>query len=161
MIIRQAKPGERGQLFKEAYKIWNKNRTFEQYCADNGKEDAYGTRYVLEHKGRIVSSLILLNLKELYGCKVYGFGSVLTSPAYTGNGYATKLLKYCIGEITDENKIFFLYSEINPEFYGKLDFRVLPPHLQKDKKAICMVLCGADMWKQLVDIPINLIPDYF
>ncbi len=161
MNIRKAKPEERELLFKEAYKMWSKNRTFEQYCADNGKEDAYGTRYVIEHEGELVSSLILLNLKELYGCKVYGFGSVFTLPAHTGNGYATKLLKYCIEEITGENKIMLLYSKINPEFYEKLNFRILPPHLQKDKKAICMALCGEAVWSQLVDTSIGLIPDYF
>ncbi len=161
MIIRQAKPEEHELLFGEGYKVWSKNRTFEQYCADNSREDAYGTRYVMENNGEIVSSVILLKFKKLYGNKAYGFGSVLTFQGHTGNGYATELLKSCMKEIEEENRIIFLYSEINPAFYEKLNFRVLPPHLQKDTRAVCMALCGDNAWKQLLDTHVSLIPDYF
>ncbi|WMJ86692.1 GNAT family N-acetyltransferase [Anaerocolumna sp. MB42-C2] len=161
MIIRQAKPSEREELFREAYKEWSKNRTFEQYKADNSKEDKYGIRYVAEENGHIVSSLIMLKFKELFGCKVYGFGSVLTPTEYAGNGYATKLLKYCIDNVNTEDSLILLYSEINPAFYARLGFRSLPVHLQKDKKAVCMVLCADSTWKKLENTSIDRIPDYF
>ena len=145
----------------EAYKVCSKNRTFEQYCADNHKEDAYGTRYVMEQDGKILCSLILLRLKEICGCKVYGFGSVLTPAEYTGKGYATGLLKYCIENIIEENPMVFLYSEINPAFYERFGFQALPPHLQKNDKAVCMALCSEMMWIRLLKAPAALIPDYF
>lgn len=161
MLIREAAPHERDELFLEGYKVWSKNRTFEQYCVDNSKEDACGTRYVMDQDGKILSSLILLRLKEIWGCKVYGFGSVLTSAEYTGKGYATSLIKYCIENITEENSILFLYSEINPVFYERFGFKALPPHLQKDSKAVCMALCSGKMWVRLLNAPAALIPDYF
>ena len=51
MIFRQSKQEELDQLFRKGYKVWSRNRTFEQYSTDNSKEDAYGTRYVLEDNG--------------------------------------------------------------------------------------------------------------
>lgn len=161
MIIREAAHHERNELFLEGYKVWSKNRTFEQYCVDNRKEDAYGTRYVMEQDGKILCSLILLRLKEIWGCKIYGFGSVLTPAQYTGKGYATGLLKYCIENNREENSMLFLYSGINPAFYERFGFKALPPHLQKDSKAACMALCTEMLWARLLKAPADVIPDYF
>ncbi|MCO5385207.1 MAG: hypothetical protein NHB14_04950 [Desulfosporosinus sp.] len=69
MIFRQALPQEINFIFSEGYKEWRKNRTFEQYCSDNAKEDVYGTRYVLDVDNEIVSSLIILKLKDIAGKK--------------------------------------------------------------------------------------------
>ena len=60
MVLREAKKEKVSDLFQQGYKVWSKGRTWEKYCADNSKEDAYGTRYVLECEGEIASSLILL-----------------------------------------------------------------------------------------------------
>jgi RimJ/RimL family protein N-acetyltransferase len=161
MIFRQSKHEEVDELFKEAYKVWSKNRTFQQYCIDNSKEDAYGTRYVIEDMKEIVSSLILLNLDSIKGRKVYGIGSVLTSPKHKGKGYATELLKRTISTVNDGVAVIFLYSELEPSFYERFHFRVLPRNLQKDKESICMVLCDDMMWKELQSSSIEQIPDHF
>jgi predicted acetyltransferase len=161
MIFRQSKPEEVEELFKEAYKVWSKNRTFQQYCVDNSKEDAYGIRYVIEDKKEIVSSLILLNLESIKGRKVYGIGSVLTSPKHKRKGYATELLKSSIAKVNDEAAVIFLYSELEPSFYERFHFRALPKNLQKDKGSICMVLCDDIMWKELLSSSIDHIPDHF
>ncbi len=161
MIFRQAKEEERLSLFEEGYREWKKNRTFEQYCIDNGKEDSYGTRYVMETDGRIVSSLITLDLKKFNGRNTYGFGSVLTPKEYAGKGYATQLLKKCIAQINDTSPIF-LYSDINPSFYERLNFRALPEQLQKKPgKSVCMIRCKEDVWKEILNSSIDQIPDYF
>jgi predicted acetyltransferase len=161
VIIREAKDHERIELFREAYKVWSKNRTFEQYCADNSKEDAFGTRYVLEQDGKILSSLILLKFKDIGECKVYGIGSVLTFAPYRGKGYATALLNHCIESIMDKNTIVILYSEINPAFYERLGFRVLPSYLQIKGPAVCMALCSDSIWKRLLKASASMLPTYF
>jgi len=161
MIFRQAKQEEIDQLFREGYKVWSKNRTFEQYCSDNRKEDAYGTRYVIEDNGEIVSSLILLTLKSIDSKLVYGIGSVLTPIIYKYKGYATELLKNCIQQMHVDASLVFLYSEIDPAFYERFNFRVLPAYLQKDADSICMVLCDDDSWQVLINSGIELIPDHF
>jgi predicted GNAT family N-acyltransferase len=148
-------------LFKEGYKVWSKNRTFEQYCIDNGKEDAYGTRYVIDNNGEIVSSLILLNLKSILGRKVFGIGSVITPKLHEHKGYASKLLTQCIEQHTDKESIIFLYSDVHPSFYEQFHFRVLPDYLQKGKTGICMVRCDESIWSQLIKSQLDIIPDYF
>lgn len=161
MIFRQSKQEEIEDLFREGYQVWSRNRTFEQYCKDNRKEDAYGIRYVIEENGDIVSSLILLSLKEIFGRKVYGIGSVLTPALHKHKGYATILIKKCIEQISDKNAMIFLYSEITPSFYERFCFRVLPQNLQKDSGSICMVLCDDIIWKELQNISVNMLPDHF
>lgn len=161
MIFRKAKQNEIEQLFQEGYQVWSKNRTFEQYCEDNSKEDAYGTRYVIEENGEVVCSLILLYLKSIKGRKVYGIGSVLTSETQKKKGYATELLKHTLLQNVEEGAMVFLYSEVAPSFYERFRFRVLPKDLQKETESICMVLCDDMIWGELVNSPISLIPDHF
>lgn len=161
MIFRRSKQEEMNGLFQEGYQVWSRNRTFEQYCMDNGKEDAYGIRYVIEEKGEIVSSLILLSLKEIKGRKVYGIGSVLTPSIHKHKGYATELIKSCLEQINEKDAMTFLYSEITPSFYERFHFRALPENLQKDSGSICMVLCDDIMWEELHNMSIDMIPDHF
>lgn len=161
MIFRQAKPEERNLLFQEGYKEWSRNRTFEQYCIDNGKEDAYGTRYVIEKDGEIVSSAILLNLKDVNGKKAYGIGSVLTPKTHAGKGFATELMKSCMKAVYDEDTLIFLFSDINPAFYERFGFRILPSELQKSAKSTCMVYCKEDLWNELLAGSTDVLPDYF
>jgi len=162
ITIREATQPERELLFKEAYQVWHRNRTLEEYIRDNAKEDDYGIRYVVDLEGELVSSLILLKLAPIMGKKVYGIGSVLTSKPYAGRGYATILLRTCIQMIErDEDALIFLYSDINPDFYKRLGFRSLSPELQKVKKSPCMVRCGEVDWNNLKMTSIQAIPDYF
>jgi len=160
MIFRKAKPDEIEGLFAEGYKVWSRNRTFEQYCADNSKEDAKGTRYVLENDGEIVSSLMLLKLNDFQGRKVYGIGSVLTPVQHSGKGYASILLKKSIETVSDETLIF-LHSDIRPEFYRRFGFRPLPNQLQKKEGSICMLRCVEDIWGELMAASGAHVPSYF
>lgn len=161
MIFRQALSQERDIIFSEGYKEWPKNRTFEQYCNDNAKEDAYGTRYVAEVNSEIASSLILLKLADILGKSVYGIGSVLTPKIHTGKGYATELIKNCIQRKDKEASYIFLFSDINPDFYKRFSFRVLPSEFQKYEKSVCMVYCSEDSWNALLNCPADTVPNYF
>lgn len=162
MIIRQAREEETEQIIREGYKVWSKNRTFEQYDADNRREDAFGTRFAAEENGEIVSSLILLRLPGISVRPVFGIGSVLTPLRFRNRGYAAAMLDACIEQIKDTAGYIFLYSEIAPAFYEKFHFRPLPDSLQKAKeKAVCMVLCDEPAWTELTGLPAEKIPDYF
>lgn len=161
MIFRKAKEDEKNLLFKQGYTEWSKNRSFTQYCQDNSQEDAYGTRYVLEEKGEIVSSAILLDFQASLGEKIFGIGSVLTPPHCRGKGYARKLLKNCIDLVFDEQSMIFLYSDIDPGFYEKLKFRLLPAPLQKYEKSPCLVLCHHQVWQEFLRSKEKTVPNYF
>jgi GNAT superfamily N-acetyltransferase len=160
MIFREALPQEVNFIFSEGYKEWSKNRTFEQYCRDNAKEDGYGTRYVLDVNNEIVSSLIILKLKDIAGKKAYGLGSVLTLKIHAGQGYATKLLKNCLVK-EKEDAFIFLFSDINPEFYERFNFKILPSKFQRYEKSVCMVYCNGVSWNKLLNCSIDSIPSYF
>jgi hypothetical protein len=159
MLYRQALQAELEAIFKAGFAQWHKNRTYEQYCIDNAKEDAYGTRYVIEVGDEIVSSLIVLEFSDIGGSKVYGIGSVITPKLHTGQGFATELLKNSIQQKDDA--YIFLYSEIAPVFYERFGFRILPPAYQKDAESICMVKCSEDNWNKLLKYTTDAIPNHF
>lgn len=161
MIFRQAAKEERPFLFQEGYKEWSKARTFEQYCIDNSKDDAIGTRYVIEEHGQVVCSAVLLQLKSIKGIAVYGLGSILTSQNHRGKGYGIELVKSCMKLVSDSNTIIFLYSDINPSYYEVLGFKSLPAKLQKYEKSICMAYCQKHIWAELVNTKAAAIPNYF
>ena len=161
MIFREALPGERELLFRQGYRVWSRNRTFEQYCTDNGREDACGTRYVLEQEGEIVSSAIVLTLGSITGKRVCGIGSVLTPPEHRHNGYATALLENCLRKIGGPDAYVFLYSGIEPTFYRRFGFRILPERYQAHPGSAFMVLCSDLLWEELLSGPGGRLPDYF
>ena len=161
MIFREAAKEEIPFLFQEGYKEWSKNRTFEQYCVDNSKDDAIGIRYVIEENGVIASSTVLLRLESLLGKNVYGLGSILTSQNHRGKGYGSELIKQCIKLIPGDNTIIFLYSDIKPAYYEKFGFQSLPEKLQKYEKSVCMAHCTELVWNELIKANAAVIPDYF
>jgi predicted N-acetyltransferase YhbS len=161
MVFRQARPNEMEELFREGYRVWSRNRTYEQYCTENRKEDAYGTRFVLEVDSEVVSSLILLKLKDCEGMTCRGIGSVVTPQRYCGKGYATALVRNCVAYAESGCGAIFLYSDIDPGFYERFGFTALPDHLQKKKGSVCMVRCKEDVWKRISGSTIDKIPAYF
>lgn len=162
LVFRQAALPEREFLFRAGYREWARGRTYEQYVRDNQKEDDYGTRYVLTCADEIVSSAIVLKLAPIFGKKVRGIGSILTPEIHSHQGYATILLKKCLQQIdSEEDGLVFLHSDIDPAFYRRLGFRVLPENLQRSATSACMVRCAEDVWKKLLNGASKLIPDYF
>lgn len=86
--------------------------------------------WLLELDGRAVSSLLCYPLRFADGERVlsgYGFGSVATLPDQRGQGHATAL----VGEVArhaeaEDRPLGLLFSAIDPGFYERLGFRVLP-----------------------------------
>ena len=162
MLFRASEPEEILVILMDGYAAWPKGRTFEQYCFDNRKEDAYGTRYVLVDSGEaIVSSLILLRLPAEEPVRRYGIGSVVTPAEHRGKGCASILLGNCLRLAEPETDIVLLYSDIDPAFYERLGFRALPEVLQKKAGSVCMAYCGENLWQDLIAGPPESIPDYF
>lgn len=160
MIFREARKSEIAGILKEGYTVWSKGRTLEQYCTDNRKEDAYGTRYVVEDEGQILSSLILLRFGKFLDRQMVGIGSVITPSEFRHKGYAAELLKNTI-QLVRKGDAAFLYSEVSPAFYEAFGFRVLPVNMQKDPDSICMVRCDTPIFQILLSVGIKLIPDHF
>jgi len=161
MIFREARPEEIPKLLADAYPEWQRGRTFAQYCVDNRKEEAYGTRFVLEHGGLLVSSLIWLRPKSSLQRRVYGIGSVVTPPRFRGKGYASEMLTHCLRMADLSTDIVFLYSDVAPAFYERFAFRALPDAHQSKAGSVFMALCDEAGWQELVESPIGALPEYF
>lgn len=162
MIFRAVKKEELDYIFKLGYKVWSKNRTFEKYCLDNGKEDEFGTRYALEENGEIVTSIILLKFKPIEGISAYGIGSFVTPEKFRGKGYGQALLQKTIGTVYKENQsVIFLHSDLEPSFYEKYGFKVLPDKFQKYGKSVYMAYCSKEIWNKIIVLDANQLPKYF
>jgi N-acetylglutamate synthase-like GNAT family acetyltransferase len=161
MIFREAKAAEQEQLFREGYRVWSRGRTYEQYCAENSKEDKHGTRYVIEDNGEIVCSLIMLRLRAFAGQAACGIGSVVTHSGFEHRGYATALMEKCLAAANGQCAVVFLYSDIAPQFYERFGFKALPDRLQKKKGSTCMARCNDDIWNAIAAGSAADIPAYF
>ena len=161
MIFREARASEREMLFREGYSVWSRGRTYEQYCAENRREDKHGMRYVIEDNGEIVCSLIMLRLRPFTGKTTCGIGSVVTHGGYGGRGYATTLVENCLATVDGQCALVFLYSDIDPKFYERFGFKTLPGHLQKKKGSVCMARCNDEIWNAILAGSISEIPGYF
>ncbi len=160
MRFREAREQETAALLEMGCSVWSKGRTWEQYFSDNHREDAYGTRYVIEDGGQIVSSLILLRFGQILDRQMFGIGSVITPSEFRHRGYAAELLKNTLQAVGADD-IVSLYSEVPPPFYERFGFRVLPENMQKDPGSICMVRCEKAVLEKLLAGGITLLPDHF
>ncbi|WP_186725609.1 GNAT family N-acetyltransferase [Planomicrobium sp. CPCC 101110] len=153
MIVRKAKSEEFSSIYKQGYKEWAKNRTFDQYLKDNQKEEKDGVRYVLVDDGeQITASLIMLEFRP----NLFGIGSIVVDSASRGQGLGKMLIEECLRK--QPGAAFLLYSEIDPNYYKQFGFRVLPDELQQSPKGVCMILGEEKLLGQILREP---IPDYF
>jgi predicted N-acetyltransferase YhbS len=89
-------------------------------------------RYVgLVDRGRLVSALLRYSLLLREGAsqpvRAVGIGAVFTRPSARGRGAASALLRTVMEEARDHGyAAALLYSDIDPAFYARLGFVVLP-----------------------------------
>lgn len=115
-----------------------------------------GSWYVLAEGAQLLSSLIMYSL----GDHCVGIGSIATPPALRGKGFASTLVQQLVREMeaSDPDAIFFLYSDIRPEFYEKLGFTQLPRAAQRYRTSVCMAR-GKDTARFTRDA--SRTPEYF
>lgn len=160
MIFREIKPSEIEGVLNIGYKEWAKGRSLDEYIHDNRKEDAYGTRFVIEDQGQIVTSMILLKLESMFGRVTYGIGSLVTPLEFRGKAYGKRLLILTLG-LTNEEDIILLNSDLSPDYYESLGFKVLPDDLQLHPGATTMVKCPDQVFQKIVETGPACLPDYF
>jgi predicted acetyltransferase len=156
-IVRKAKAEEYDQIYLMGYDTWSDGMSVEDYlsvCRSSSKYQS-GEWYVLVNENEILSSLITYNLAE----NQFGIGSIACPPFYRRKGFASRLIIAVLKELDFkyEYPTYFLYADINPEFYTKFGFTVIEPALQKNAPSICMVKPG----KVLLELNEQIIPKYF
>ena len=120
----------------------------------NSPKYRQGEWCVLEHSScGLVSSLLIHKFKS----DEYGIGSIATPLEMRKNGWASFLIESVLESLEKDRKanVVYLYSDINPEFYRRFGFVVLPENLQKCQDSVCMVRFKKDSKKTMID---NLQP---
>lgn len=166
MIFRKMREEEREQVFRIGFEEWGKQLTYEQYIVENLREEADGgIRYVLVHNGDVLASLIVFPVGES-PCEKYeinGIGSVIVPKIHRGKRYGSIIMKHCLRLLTKENpnSITLLYSDIDPNFYSKLGFHILPKPFQYYQSSVCMAYGHKKAYKYFLTYADELIPYYF
>lgn len=137
--IRKAHLDELTDIFMMAYDEWSEGKTPEEYLNSCYQSPKYrqGQWWVLDSSDGILCSAIIYNIKD----STWGLGSLATPPCHRKKGYASRLVSQlcCKLEKFSETTAIFLFSDINPQFYKKQHFTILPEQFQNYKSSICMV----------------------
>jgi hypothetical protein len=161
--IREAISLDMDVVYMMGYDVWGGGMPSKEYvtmCNDSNKYKR-GRWYVLEDTDtkELLCSLIVYELNPSENVNIRGIGSIATPLHLRHKGYASILIKGVINELEQKYNCdhFFLYSDIEADFYKKLDFIELQPKKQKYRDSICMYYS-----KQNDIDSINFeIPDYF
>lgn len=136
MIFRKAVKSELKEIFLLGYDVWGQDMDKINYLEScfSSKKYKKGEWWVMESDGEIVSSLILYKFQK----DSFGIGSIATALNFRCKGLASKLIVNILEIHESECKPFFLYSDIDPSFYIKHRFKILPDKFQKYNNSICM-----------------------
>lgn len=156
--FRKAGTEEYDQIYRMGFDAWADGDSEEEYLTGCRNSPKYkkGTWFVLSVQGQLVSSLIVYQFDEL----AIGIGSIATPLDLRGKGYASKLISSVLDTFEHKNSetTFFLYSDINPEFYEKFGFHKVNSDAQRYKTTTCMIR-GKDIQGFLTDK--EKTPEYF
>jgi GNAT superfamily N-acetyltransferase len=131
-------------VYAMGHPYWNNGKSLDEYItwSKSFKPPFEGEWYVLYSNGALMSSMLV----HRFAKDEFGFGSIATSPAGQGQGFATELIKSQIERLAIEFgpvKVF-LYSDIDIRFYERFGFRALPAFSQRYPKSCCMILNDSD-----------------
>ncbi|MGO1528761.1 MAG: GNAT family N-acetyltransferase [Senegalia sp. (in: firmicutes)] len=169
MNLREAKQEDLDEIYMMGYDVWGDNSYISDYLNEcrNSTKYAKGKWYVLENEsGNLLSSLLIHNLNNLNydtNLEIRGIGSISTSPDFRRQGYGSALVEKTI-EYINKNisiDIWFLYSDIDVNFYNKLNFKGLPNEFQKYSSTILMANFKDNIWNIDTNTPNIQTPDYF
>jgi N-acetylglutamate synthase-like GNAT family acetyltransferase len=151
------------EIYMMGYDVWAEGASVEAYLADCRNSPKYktGSWYKLvSESGDMLASMIVYPMEQIAGRSVCGFGSVATHKAQRRKGYAHTMLELANSDCQNYDAIF-LYSDINPEYYEKLNFVSLPDSLQAYPESVCMVKTqDASLADELLQDP-SALPTYF
>ena len=151
------------QIYMMGYDVWAEGAPEAAYLADchNSAKYKTGAWYKLvANTGELLASMVVYNFDEIGGRSVCGFGSVATAMCERRKGYAQAMIELANHNYKNYDAIF-LYSDINPAYYERLGFAILPDSLQVSPDSVCMVKSeDSSLTDALLQAPDEL-PTYF
>lgn len=116
--------------------LWAGNRSFDRYAEHTLEiaQSGYGRRHYrtmgFYEDGRLVASFKRYERTIVNGgerLRATGIGAVYTPPACRGRGYASAMLAMELDRSRKQGSdVAYLFSDIRPQFYEELGFRILP-----------------------------------
>jgi GNAT superfamily N-acetyltransferase len=116
--------------------LWSGRRTFDEYVAQTLEmaRSRYGRRHYRTiglYDGRHMVASFKRYERTLHDgsrrLAAIGFGAVFTPPPYRRRGYASVMLAMALDRARKDGlDLAFLFSDIHPQFYSSLGFRVCP-----------------------------------
>lgn len=148
------------------YDAFSKDESPDEYLkrCRNRSDYSEGNWFVfVDGKNKIVSSMVLYFIETGTPIKACGLATIATNPQFRGRGFASlfipKMIKLWRSMVSTD--LFFLYSDIEPDFYKKLKFKTAGDSFQKYLPSVFMVYDDKNLWDFEKNIPEIIIPEYF
>ena len=138
--VEVAAPEDMAEVLMLGYDAWGEDQDEKSFVQsyERSQHHLRGRRYIL----RLASGTIVSGLNTLtFSRKLGGIASVATAPQQRGKGYASLLLKATFAILEDQQQLtrLLLFSEIDPQYYARLGFNILPTALQNFKPSLAML----------------------
>ncbi|PGK52328.1 hypothetical protein CN918_31545 [Priestia megaterium] len=165
-FVRAMKKQEQLFVYTMLYQEWGRGISKGEFFHFCRKQDEKGVRYVyLNQHNRIVSTMLLIPLTlTIFSSPstLYGISSLYTFPQYRKQGYASNLLNNVIAnkESLQEYCTFFLYADISPAYYKKLEFKEVPGHLQRYSSSVLMIKAHSNIFQELFFLRKEQMPSF-
>ena len=132
MQIREARDSERAEIFANVHEVWPHDPDLNTHINLRlaSEQHKYARFYIAQAGNAIVASLACYPFTYLINGapkKGIGIGAVHTISSHRKQGIAKKLLEYVHQCEKDQGAcLSILYSDISPQYYEKLGYRILP-----------------------------------
>jgi len=146
-------------MFMMGFDVWSEGANTSDYLqgCHNSPKYKKGKWKVLDDGQRLLSSLIVYELSD----KWFGIGSIATPVKLRKLGWGSKITMEISKQLESNSnaEAIFLFADINPEFYQKLEFVALPGKFKEYQSSTCMVRAKNPerIWSAVDFIP----PKYF
>jgi predicted N-acetyltransferase YhbS len=110
-----------------------------------------GTQFVLEDdRGEFLATLTIFLYRHPPVATAVGIANVFTPEPLRRQGHATRLVEGVFDHFQNAGEsVFYLLSDIGPNFYARLGFRPLPVRYEAAPDCLPMLRCPPEDWDRL------------
>lgn len=174
-VMRRATPADLREIYTMGYDTWGEGKSIAAYLDECLASPKYkqGRWFVLTASNNdsedrtvalsLLASAIVYEFSGWGSYKVLGIGSLSSPVSLRGKGYGKSMMQqlsdYLLAQ--EHADLVFIYSDIDPEFYARMGYVVVPSEYQTNKGSTCMVLEGTANFRELLTRFPSALPKYF
>ena len=156
--VRTAMPQDERELLLFGHETWGNGLSAETFVRDAMASPNHqrGVRHLLEDlQHQLVSKVGVLRFAR----GVVGLYSIATRPEARGKGYGSVLVRAVMEllRLEEPETRFLLFSEVAPDMYERLGFRVLPDEFQHFRPSVAMATGDTE----LSEFEVACLREYF